>query len=305
MKGGFDIDLAEVEGAVGKALRFGSPEGLSVLGYGEISLVLGWPTESPRLALKRLPVFPDRKRLLAYEESWRSYVSELESRGVKALRSELASTERRDGRFVAYLVQPLVPKSDLLVERLRQADSAQAKPLLGALVDLVLGAVDERVGLDAQVSNWAIERDELVYFDVSTPLMRDEAGSYLLDVDLFLASLPGMLRWPVKKFVVDSILSTYFDKRSVVLDLAANFYKDGIERLLPDLLEALGDRVEPPLKEREIFAYHRRDALVWSALQWARRIDRWWQSRVRGKTYPYLLQPTVYAGRKASRRTSW
>ncbi len=302
--GSIDLDFEEVEGAVGKALEAGSPEGLAVLGYGEISLVLGWPPDSPRWALKRLPIFPDSQRLRAYEESWRSYVSELQSRGVTVLESEFRKTGRAEGGFSAYVVQPLVPEGDLLVERLRRAAPGEARSLLAALVDLVRGAVGGRLGIDAQVSNWAVRGGELVYFDVSTPLMRDDSGAYLLDVDLFVDSLPALLRWPVKAFVVDSILRTYFDERSVMLDLAANFYKDGIERLLPDLLEVLHGKVSPPLDEREVFSYHRRDAFLWSALQRARRLDRWWQRRVRGRVYPYLLQPTLYAGRKASRRPS-
>lgn len=272
------------------------------MGYGEITLVIGWPPGSPEWALKRLPVFESLERLEAYESMFASYLSELERRGVDVLVSEFLHTRADSGGFVAYLAQPVIPKEDLLVCRLGSGGGDDAERLLERLVEIVSSAVDDRMGMDAQVSNWAVVGADLSYFDVSTPLMRDAEGRDLLDVDVFLASLPAVLRAPVKRFVARSILDTYFDLRAVLVDVAANFYKDGIEAGIPLILEAVGDRVSPPITEREVFAYHRRDALLWSSLQRARRIDRFWQRKIRRRIYPFLLPPTVYAGRKAGRR---
>lgn len=294
--------MREVERTVLRALEVGRPEGLNVIGYGEITPVIGWPPSSPERALKRLPVFDDLERLETYEATFRSYLARLKGRGVSVVDSEFAHTRLDDGRFAAYVVQPIVPKEDLLIERLAEKGDEEADKLLRRLVENVSAAVDDSTGIDAQVSNWAIEDGDLWYFDVSTPLMRDPEGRYLLDVDIFLASLPAALRAPVKHFVADSMLQTYFDPRACLVDVAANFYKDGIDKKLPIFLKAAADRVSPPITKREVLAYHRRDVALWSTLQRARRLDRWWQRTVRRRVYPYLLPPTVYAGRKTERR---
>jgi hypothetical protein len=294
-------DVREVEEAVRTALQAGSPQGLTILGYGEITLVIGWPSDKPKWALKRLPLFDDRARLDAYRACFDSYTSELSRRGVRIVESEFSCAERDDDRYAAYVVQPVIDEKDLLVERLAGGRKEEAKELLGQMVEIVCGAVDDRLGMDAQVSNWAIREGGLWYFDISTPMMRDSGGRDLLDVDVFLASLPAVLRIPVKRFVAGSILQTYFDKRSVLVDIAANFYKDGIEHLIPVFLDAVDDRVSPPITQEEALAYHRRDAVLWSTLQRARRADRWWQKNIRRRQYPFLLPPTVYAGRKAQR----
>ena len=61
---GLDIDL--VDRAVQEAIRAGEPGGLRVLGYGEVTLVFGWPRERPEFAVKRLPPFRDRAQLARY-----------------------------------------------------------------------------------------------------------------------------------------------------------------------------------------------------------------------------------------------
>ena len=55
-----DAELRELDRQVERALGRGDEGELPVLGYGEISLVLAWPPESPSFACKRLPVFPSR-----------------------------------------------------------------------------------------------------------------------------------------------------------------------------------------------------------------------------------------------------
>ncbi len=292
-------DLAEVEDAVEAALRSGRPEGLDIIGYGEITLVIGWPPESRQWALKRLPLFDDLERLFAYKKTLFSYMTELEKRGAQVIETELSHVERADGRLAAYVVQPSVPRGHLLVEELREVSASVAAELLERLAGTISSVVGDTVGMDAQVSNWAILGGDLVYFDVSTPLMRDSTGRNLLDVDVFLASLPAVLRAPVKRLVAEEIISTYFNLRSVFVDVAANLYKDGIEAVLPVFLEAANRFVSPPITEKEAYRYHRRDAFLWSSLQRARRLDRWWQQKIRRRTYPFLLPPTVYAGRKA------
>jgi hypothetical protein len=280
-------DLAHLEEAVQRALRTGDDTGLRVLGRGEISVVLGAPGDEPRWACKRLPPFTPAGAD-GFATTFARYLTALRERGVRVLDSELSRVDGAAGTVVVWCVQPVLRPSALAVEIVRH-DDERAPALLGAIVDEVLGAVDERVGLDAQLSNWAVVDDEVTYLDVTTPLLRAPDGTPELDVDVFLASLPRALRAPARRFVVPGIIDRYHQPRGAMLDLAANLVKERLDRWIPTVLAAAGDRIDPPLTEDEVRRDYRSDARTWAALQAVRRADRAWQRHVRRRPYPFLL----------------
>ena len=124
------LDLERLDGAVEAAIRAGKAGDLRVLGYGEITLVLGWPTGQPRVAVKRLPGFRDQ------------HAARPLRRAARALRGGTAAARRRRrahdgalghrtaGELHAYLVQPLVPAERVLNHVLRAAERARAAALL-------------------------------------------------------------------------------------------------------------------------------------------------------------------------------
>jgi hypothetical protein len=101
------------------------------------------------------------------------------------------------------------------------------------------------------------------------------------------------LRGAVRRFVLPDILDRYHRPRTVVLDLAANLYKERLDRWIPTVLDAAGDRVDPPITADEVRRDYRSDARTWSLLQALRRADRTWQRRVRRRTYPVLLPSRI------------
>jgi hypothetical protein len=287
-----DDELATLEGAVNRALTLGDATGLRLLGHGEISLVLGWPAEAPRSACKRLPPFPSLGSALEYAGTLGRYLDLLRERGVRVLDTEVRHVPLTDGAVAVYCVQPVVPP-DTLAANLVRSDPKRAEAVLGEIVDHILAATDERVGFDAQLSNWAAVDGGLVYLDVTTPLVRRPDGREELDTDLFLASFPWLLRTAVKRFVIPDVIERYHQPRTVVLDLAANLVKERLEQHIPTVLAAVGDRVEPPLLEDEVRADYRSDARTWAVLQAMRRADRLWQRRVRRRPYPFLLPDRI------------
>lgn len=58
-----ESELAALHAAVEGALARRDEAGLRVIGYGEISLGVGWPPEEPRVVAKRMPPFRDRSTL--------------------------------------------------------------------------------------------------------------------------------------------------------------------------------------------------------------------------------------------------
>ena len=285
--------LAELERSVGEALATGRTSGLRLLGAGEISLVLGWPTDYPAWACKRLPPFPSRSAADGFEAIAHRYIDALAARGVEVVETSVDRVERTDGTIVMYCTQPVLGAETMACQIVRSG-GREADDLLRQIVDRAVVAVaDGRVGLDAQFSNWANTERRLVYFYLTTPLLRDATGRSELDSDLFLAYLPWLLRRPVRRFVIPGLLDRYHDTRGVLMDLAANLVKERLDSWIPSVLETANVHIAPPLTEAEVRADYRNDARTWAALQAVRRADRAWQQRIRRRTYPFLVPDRI------------
>ncbi len=277
--------LEELERLVEAALDGDESGSLRILGYGEISTVLEVDGTGGRVAAKRLPPMT-RAQFHQYEIVLREYVEQLEAAGITAVASEVHAVG--DDPVTPYCVQPLQHR--LLVDALTTADTAQVTAWMRNLTALVTAAADGRIGIDGQLSNWAVAEDgSLLYFDVTTPLLRDGSGTERCDLDLFIASLPWALRSLVKRFLLAEILSHYYSPRPVLLDAAGNLHKEKLSPLIEPLLAAANETLTEPIADREVNRYYRSDARMWGLLQVLRRLDRWWQHRIRRRRYPFLL----------------
>jgi hypothetical protein len=282
-------ELTQLEALVSRALETGDEEQLRVLGYGEITLVLAWPPHAPTLACKRLPSFPNHETVDAYREVLDVYLGALRSRGVDVVKTELHTVDRDDGRVAAYCVQHALDAATIVPALLRTCNPADGHPVFAAIVDAVFGACDPQVGIDAQLANWVWDAGALRYFDVTTPMLRDDAGRLRLDADLFLTSFPWPLRAPFRRFVLPGVIARYSRPRDVLIDLLGNMCKERLDPWLPAALAAVNARVTPEITEAEVRKFYAADARLWAAVLAVRRADRWWQRRVRRRTYQFLL----------------
>lgn len=289
------LDLERLDAAVEAAIAAGEAGPLHVLGYGEITLVLGWPTERPTVAVKRLPRFAAAEQLDRYGSLLHRYTTALQERGVATLPTAIRSTPAGGGAVHAYLVQPLISRADLLNHVLRDAPPARAAVLLGGVAAAVAGAVDERVGLDAQAANWVVHGDRIACLDLSTPMLRSGDGREELELDPFLSIYPAALR-PLLAPVARGVMVSYHEPRTVLLDVASNLVKERLERWLPALLVAANRHVPEPITEAEVRRYFSRDKRLWLLMQRLRRLDRAWQRQVRRRPYPFLLAPPYRYG---------
>jgi hypothetical protein len=283
-------DVTPLEEAVDRALASRRHDELHVLGYGEITTVLAWPTAHGPWACKRLPLFDEPERIDTYRRRFEQYVTALEGRGVIVHESRLQLVPTTGG-IAVYIVQPTIEATRLGPMLLREASDADGRALIGEVLDKIVTVSSPTLGLDAQLSNWARVDGDLVYFDVSTPMMRDDDGRDLLDTELFISTLPPFLRPVVRHLLVGSLIDQFFDPRSTALDFAANLYKERLGEWVPIAIELANHRLgsEQPLQMTEARRYYRRDARVWGMLQRMRRLDRTWQQRVRRRHYPFLL----------------
>lgn len=284
-------DLQELERAVQHAFRTGDAGGLDVLGFGEMSSTIRWRSAGTTFACKRLPAFGDERSLERYASCFETYLARLRESGIVVAPSTL---QRLDGSEVAaYCVQPAFEPEVLLPRVLGRSDERRALALLARVQELIGQTVSPRLGLDGQASNWVVHESDgeprLIYLDVTTPMLRDEAGKDQLDTELFLAAAPAPTRGLLRRFLLQEILDKYHSPRGVLIDLVANLYKEGLARLVPLFLQQQADWVSPPLAPEEVMRYYRFDARVWALWQRLRRTDRWWQLRVRRRPYPFLL----------------
>jgi hypothetical protein len=285
--------LAALDAAIEQALDSGDESQLEVRGDGEISSVVAWEGDRGRLACKRLPLFDSAARVAAYSECFTAYLAALAGAGVTVVDSAIAVHERDDGCYAVYCVQPVVDAASLAPRWFASVAADRAKLLFSALVDHITSCAGQRLGLDGQLSNWVVVGDTLRYLDVSTPLMRDEAGGERLDLGLFISSLPWALRPLVRRFMLRGILEKYYQPRGVVIDLLGNLHKERLGDLVPGFIAAANPHFDVPITAAEVRRYYRGDARTWAGLQLMRRTDRAWQRRVRRRQYPFLLPGSI------------
>jgi len=282
--------LTDLEQRVSEALTTDDVSAIDVLGYGEISTVLRLTVDGRSYACKRLPPFPAGS-LGPYQRACTAYLAALDERGVQTAPSTLETVEH-DDQHIVYCIQPI--EDTLLVDHLRAIPPEEIGSIAERLTATITGAIDDRLGFDAQISNWALnDSGSFIYIDVTISLISQRAAYEMLDTDLFLASLPAFLRPIVRKFLLGEILSHYYDARASLVDLIGNFKKERLDTAIPAFLDAANGRVDPPITRKEIDGYYRTDAAMWEVLQRLRRTDRWWQRRVRRRGYPFLLPGKV------------
>ncbi|WP_338896091.1 DUF6206 family protein [Streptomyces sp. TG1A-60] len=286
-------ELAGLEAQVQAALRTTDDSSLDVLGYGEVTLVLRLQTDQGTFACKRLPVFPDRGRFERYQEGLDEYLRRLSDSGLNVADTVVWHTHHPSGGITAYCLQRELPSQRLCSRLLHTEDETWAKDFFSRFLDRVDGAVNPALGLDAQASNWVESDGELIYIDVTTPLMRDARGRERLDVRLFFSSLPWFLRDAVRVSMTKSIFDKFYETRGVLLDFLGNLHKERLDALIPMFLEQADARLARPITAEEVTAYYRDDARMWELIQRLRRADRFWHRRIRRRTYPFLLPPPV------------
>ena len=290
-----------------------------ILGYGEISTVFGIQGQGLEgLALKRLPLFLSEAEVDRYRTTFVEYNRLLvEEIGLHLPPHGEILLSRRNGMPVFYIFQPELPSS-AIAHRALHLLSPDAVLVLVRRVLEELAKVWQfnqrqsrrQVGIDGQLSNWAIQNFNpenphvtdapLLYFDTSTPLFRVD-GQEQLDTELFLRSAPPFLVWILRLLFLKDVVNRYYDLHLVAVDLAANLYKEQKAELIPAVVDVVNaffagpaaDLGIKPIGEKEVRDYYREDALIWSLFLAMRKFDRFLRTRVAGQEYPYILPERI------------
>lgn len=308
---------------------------VGVLGVGEISSVLALTSDGGRrmgpmsaLAYKKMPPFPDRESVESYRELFNRYHHLLKEIGVNPPRHGIRNLSREDGTVTVFITQSRLPTESIGSNVIRVVTAEECVRLFRMVLEETLKVAEYnrlhpelQVGIDIQISNWGVDgfdagapgitgNEKLLFIDTSTPMIRED-GTELLDAELFMKSVPLFIRPLVRALFLQDVLDRYYDIREIIKDLIANFIKEGRSDVVPALVEEanlffverMADFDFKPLTLREVNRYYRHDRLIWIVFQTARRTDRFIQTKILGRKYPYRLPDKIgtFAGTSGKR----
>jgi hypothetical protein len=224
-----DEDLGDIEAAVQLAIRRRRTDGLRLLGHGEISLVLGWPTEQPTHAVKRVPPFRDADAAEHYVRECRRFFALLDGAGVAMLPTELLVHTREDGRAVVFHRQPVADAAQLGTSVLRTTVPVVDHPLVLAVADAARKVCSPAVGFDVQMANWLWDGTTARQIDFTSPFLIDGSGQQLTyDSKAFLQEYPVVLR-PYLKRELLRLVQRFTTVEGALGDMVANLLKEGLD----------------------------------------------------------------------------
>ena len=280
--------------------------GANVIGYGEISSVFSI-LELPGMALKRMPLFDTESEVKHYITKYEQYSELLKEAGLDLPDSATHMINIPKRPIVLYLQQKLFDPEKFAHKLIHHWSDEEIQIVFNRILSKIenVWQYSNRkspkitLALDSQLSNWIIdgsaENGTIYYIDTSTPLYRLN-GIEQLDAELFLKSAMPGLRWVIRTFFIDEIINRYYYKRSVMIDLAANLYKDQRPDLIPGLLEkmnVLSDISDAPLSEKEIQSYYNDDKRIWQIVQFSRKFHRWFVTQIIRRRYEFILPDNI------------
>ena len=250
-----------------------------------------------------MPFFRDRASAEQYRANYIEYCRLLGDAGLTLPDTDTMILERAAGPVVFYIGQRIFPAERFghgLIHDLGQGETGELMERIVGEIGKVWAFNRERRGevelaIDGQLSNWvavgAGSDAGLFYTDTSTPLYRIREQEQL-DADLFIVNVPVFLRWVVRRFFLDGVMTRYYSPRKVFIDLAANLYKEQRPDLIPTALAVINDLLDDgrgPISVKEVRHYYREDRMIWSVFLALRRFDRWMQSNILGRPYDFIL----------------
>jgi hypothetical protein len=300
--------LAEFEDRLNPAYPEKSGIVPTILGYGEISTSF-CIEQMPDIAFKRMPPFASRDAA----ENYRGIVADYTRRlsrdcGVRVIAHSIHIIENRLGEYIAYVSQPRLEKTSIGNVRLKQHGAREMRAMVSVVTKhlLEIGRKNHcdpeiSIGIDGQISNWSFSGEnpsgeDSLYFDITTPLIRLH-GTEQLDTGIFLKSMPSMLVWVVRWKFLHEVLDRYYDTRQVLIDLVANFHKEGRAEMIDEAIGLINEitgsfpssHPVAPLTRREVDIYYKHDAFIWTVLLKLRRMDRFIRTKVLRKRYNFIL----------------
>ncbi len=279
-------ELEALEQVVVAALESRDDSTLNVLGYGEVSVALGWPIEEPTFVCKRTPPFT-RTQFAEYQGLIEEYVAGVQASGLAVVDTKVVPISRGDD-VISYLVQPKLASTSLGDNVLQSAEPDPEHPFLEALAG-ALDVVSPTLSIDAQVTNFSWDGSRLTLIDVGTPFMWDETGELRFEMKPFARMLPAPTRLLATRELT-KLVTRWNDPRRVAVDVVANLYRanlpEWVDATVTAMNGALGRDSISAKEARELFE---EDLKIWPFLKKLQAAERWWQTTVRRQPYDWFI----------------
>jgi hypothetical protein len=280
-------ELATLELAVSRALRARDDAALNVIGRGEITVALGWPTEAPRFVCKRITPFTESE-FDRYARLVEEYVDLARAGGLHVVDTAVMATEHLRG-VVGYVVQPLLEPGTLGDRVLAAAVPDPDHPFVAALAES-LDLVGPTFSIDAQVTNFSWDGANATLIDVGTPFLWTDEGRLRFDMRPFARMIPA----PARGLAVRELTKTidrWSAPRGVAVDIVANLVREGLTDWVDPMLTALNRRLDPehPITTEEAQRHYQADLKTFPRLARLQAVERWWQETVRRRHYEWFV----------------
>jgi len=307
--------------------RWPSPLRIKILGIGEITTTIELVGEGAlrrknpesgqwvSLAVKKAPSFPTRSEAEKYQSLCCEYEQFLSAKlGIKTPFAEHKLMPGKNGRWLVYNLQERLPSESIACLLIQVASQEMIEQIFLRLLQEMRKIFiwnhshpEYLLGFDGQIPNWAFprfgpqhpviaENEPLLYIDTTTPLVRRE-GKEQLDTEIFIKSIPLVLRPIVRRTLLQQVLDRYYRPRDVMLDLIASFITHHRRDLVSSLVELANQWMAKelpelglePFSEKEILSYNRQDVMIWKFFRQMKRMDRFLTEKILGKSYEQRL----------------
>lgn len=299
---------------------------VDVVGYGEISTVMQLNKNrhirpdivenESKWIWKKMPPFPtmdEVKRYMKLYDEYRRILTESISIMVPL---QITRYFRHDDFYQVYAGQERVKSESICNILIKELDEANANRLLRIILRKLSdvyafntrsGAIS--IGIDAQLSNWALEvknltvpavngDEEIIYIDTSSPMIRLN-GTEQINPEIFIKSAASFLRPVIRRFFLKQVLDRYYDMRSVAIDILANLHKEKRADLINSFIKTTNEffAVEKidadEISRKEIDAYYSNDAFIWKFYQASRKLDRFLTEKIARKRYMFRIPEKI------------
>jgi hypothetical protein len=288
------LDFGEIEAVVAQAIRRRSIADLQLLGHGEISVVLAWPTHAPQSAVKRVPPFRDVARAQQYIDVCDAFFATLRKSDVGIWPTTLHLLQRRDGRAVVYHQQPIADTAQLGNNVLRAATPADTHPLLDAITDAAARVCSPTLGFDCQLANWLWDGSSATQIDFTSPFaLTDSRDDLLYDAHTFLQEYPLVVR-PYLRKEFTSLLRRFTTAEGALADMVANMMKEGLDQWVDPAIATINERLGVNLRREKAQWMFDNDRKLLPKVLKVKKVQRWWLTHT-GRRYEQLLpERTTY-----------
>lgn len=284
-----EADVVGVEIQIRQAQKTSKIDHMKVLGFGEVSVAVGWPSDAPKMVLKRMVPGTNTAESQADLDNVQAFIDHIEARGGAVVPTTLElHTRADDGKAIPYLIQPAIPK-ELMAETVLETDTpVPDHPILVALHDYVRDVSTDDFTIDPQLANFAWDGERLSIFDVSTPMIWDADGKLDMRLDSILYALPQILR-PVATKSLEDIMGYYRGLHGSLTQTCVFLRRTGLDDWAEAARQTFNTRLDTPIDADEVNSRFESQVKEFPRVKQMAKMRRFWVRNVRRQEFEYII----------------